>query len=95
MFIDEMIDTNTEHGKEMTYRILRKVADDREMVDLKKEKIELSIQEVVTPRDIVGTGTNGICRFASTLKALRPDVPFFQIASRPNLYNFKEKEILS
>mmetsp|Transcript_26560 Transcript_26560/g.57068 ORF Transcript_26560/g.57068 Transcript_26560/m.57068 type:complete len:368 (+) Transcript_26560:55-1158(+) len=39
-FIDSILDTHSDHGKEMMYRVLRKVADQREMVVLKRERVE-------------------------------------------------------
>ena len=58
--MNSIMGTVSDHGKEMTYLVLRKVADNWKMVVLKQFKIQLVIEEVVTLCDIVGVGTNGI-----------------------------------
>ena len=83
------MDMGSDHRKEMTYRVLRQVADDCEMVVLKKARVKLSIKEVVTPCDIVGTGIDGIYRFSSVIAALRSNLFIFPACLKVKLVQFE------
>lgn len=69
-FIDTIIDQESELGQEMADRVLKQLGEDKNYIIIRKENLELSIEDVVVLRDAMGTSTNAIARLKVTIEAL-------------------------
>ena len=64
------------------------------MVMFKTESLELSIEDVVTIRDILGFGTNAINQIVGALLGLRPDLIISPTRLKFKLADLKDVAIL-
>ena len=75
--MDAFIDDTTDHGKEIFHLILCKIAEDCCLKVFKKESLQLSINNVVTLREVAGLGSNELYRVSAALASLLPEVQIF------------------
>ncbi|KAL7540283.1 hypothetical protein ACHAWF_006639 [Thalassiosira exigua] len=87
--MSKVMNDTSSHGKELAYRVFRKAAKNRGLLVFRSETFQLSIEEVISLRDMVGVGTNAIYRISSALAALRPYLPIFPSRIKWNLARFE------
>ena len=92
---NSILDQESVHGKEMAYRISKKIAEDRGMVVFRQDELQLTIEEIVTLRDIVGMGTYAMSRFASGIAALRRNLFLFLTCMKALLAGFNRYQVKS
>jgi len=87
--LHSFLDGETKFGKKIAYKILSKVGEDYDVVVHRKHKIELGVKDVIVLRDACGGSTNFMYRFASGLKALRPDLILFPTSLKHQIAVFE------
>ena len=93
--LDSLLNTVTEHGKDLTHLVLDRVASTYDLTVQKKDyTVTLDIQEVITLRDTVDCGTNAIYRLATCLGALHPDVELLPRCLKARNAKFEGQHIL-
>ena len=71
-FLDEIVEQSKAHGKAMSSEAIGRVVKEYGYVAHKRDDFLLRPEEVAVIRDCIGTSTNGIYRFKSSLETLCP-----------------------
>ena len=87
-YADLLIDQESDHGKEMTINVIEKVGEEQGLIVLKKDEMELSIEDAVILHDHIGYGTNGIYRLESSIKALNKFLNFISSCIKAKLARY-------